>query len=141
MGSGPAGITVADDVVNHSGGQTFTFRNVVGSEVSFRDFNQFRLFDDSTKTLIATAAVPASVLSGLGSSTGTGSSGTGTTGSTGTGTTGSTGTGTGKGSSGPKSTGVGNGNYPTSRPTGIDSSAFTANPSDLVGLLMMLLAL
>ena len=136
MGSGPAGITVADDVVNPSGGQTFTFRNVVGSEVSFRDFNQFRLFDDSTKTLIATAAVPASVLSGLGSSVGTGPSG-----SIGTGTTGSIGTGTGTGSTGPKSTGVGNGNYPTSRPTGTDSSAFTANPSDLVGLLMMILAL
>jgi hypothetical protein len=122
MGSGPAGITVSDDAVTSAASQTFTFRNVVGSEVSFRDFNQFRLFDDSTKTVIATAEVPANVLSGTASTNGT---------STATETK----------IAGPKSTVVGNGNYPTSRPSGTDSSALMGNPSDLVGLLMMLLAL
>jgi hypothetical protein len=46
---------------NPNGEQTFKFRDAVGAEVSFKDFDQFRLFDEETKLLIATAQVPESV--------------------------------------------------------------------------------
>ena len=65
VGSSVDGITLADDVINPnpSGGkQQFTFRSVAGAAVSFRDFNQFRLFDTQTNTLIAVANVPLNVL-------------------------------------------------------------------------------
>ena len=65
VGSSVDGITIADDVINPnpSGGkQQFTFRSVAGAAVSFRDFNQFRLFDTQTNTLIAVANVPANVM-------------------------------------------------------------------------------
>ncbi len=65
IGASTAGITVSDGAVSSSGDQTFTFRNVVGSEVSFRDFDQFRLLEESTQTLIATAQVPATLRANL----------------------------------------------------------------------------
>ena len=65
IGASTAGITVSDGAVSASGDQTFTFRNVVGSEVSFRDFDQFRLLEESTQTLIATAQVPATLRANL----------------------------------------------------------------------------
>jgi hypothetical protein len=45
-----------------NGKQSFTFRSVAGAAVSFKDFNQFRLFDTSTNTLIAIANVPSNIL-------------------------------------------------------------------------------
>jgi hypothetical protein len=74
MGSSLDGITLSDDVINPNpagGKQTFTFRTVAGAAVSFRDFNQFRLFDTSTNTLIAIANVPSNILASVGPITGT----------------------------------------------------------------------
>lgn len=44
-----------------NGSQTFKFRDVAGAQVSFRDFDQFRLFDEEAKVLVATAKVPSDV--------------------------------------------------------------------------------
>ena len=67
IGTSLAGITLSDDLINPSNGggsQTFKFRSAVGSEASLRDFNQFRIFDESTRTLIAVADVPPSLFTG-----------------------------------------------------------------------------
>jgi hypothetical protein len=61
IGSAGDAITLSDATVNPSAGkgeQTFKFRDVVGAQVSLRDFNQFRLFDEESQVLIATAEVP-----------------------------------------------------------------------------------
>lgn len=55
------GITLSDDNINPSAGagsQTFKFRSVAGSPASFKDFNEFRIFDDVSKQLIGVATVP-----------------------------------------------------------------------------------
>jgi hypothetical protein len=38
--------------------QNFTFKRAAGSAVSFLDFNQFRLFETTTKSVLATADLP-----------------------------------------------------------------------------------
>jgi hypothetical protein len=74
IGSAGDAITLSDATVNPSAGkgeQTFKFRDVVGAPVSFRDFNQFRLFDEESQVVIATAEVPSdlAVRPGTGSNT------------------------------------------------------------------------
>ena len=64
MGDSGEGITLSDDIIRPSasnGEQTFRFRDVAGAQVSFKDFNQFRLFDEDLKVLVATANVPANL--------------------------------------------------------------------------------
>ena len=61
VGSAGDAITLSDATINPSAGggeQTFKFRDAAGSRVSFRDFDQFRLFDEESQVLIATAQVP-----------------------------------------------------------------------------------
>ena len=61
VGSAGDAITLSDTTINPSAGggeQTFKFRDAAGSRVSFRDFDQFRLFDEESQVLIATAQVP-----------------------------------------------------------------------------------
>jgi len=73
-------INLSDTPVSASatpGEQTFVFRNAVGSEASFRDFDEFRLLDESTQTLIATAKVPAAINGALLTNTLPGKTGTG----------------------------------------------------------------
>lgn len=73
MGSSADGITLTDDDINPNpagGKQTFKFRSVAGAAVSFRDFNQFRLFDTQSNTLIAVANVPSNIMSSLSPSDG-----------------------------------------------------------------------
>ena len=60
------GLSLSEDTINASAGngkQTFTFRSVAGAAVSFKDFNQFRLFDTQSNTLIAVANIPMNILS------------------------------------------------------------------------------
>ena len=63
---------MSDDFVNPStgaGSQTFKFRSVIGAEVSFKDFNQFRFFDETSNVLIAVADIPSNVVIGGAGST------------------------------------------------------------------------
>lgn len=80
MGTSVDGVTLVDDDINPSppgGKQTFTFRSVAGAAVSFRDFNQFRIFDTQSNTLIAVANVPANIMASVPpASGGTGATGT-----------------------------------------------------------------
>jgi hypothetical protein len=69
-GNDPNGVTLSDTPVNPSAGggtQSFSFRTTVGAAVSFKDFTEFRLFDEQSKILIAKAQVPANLQSGSGS--------------------------------------------------------------------------
>lgn len=68
MGTSLDGVTLVDEDINPNpanGKQTYTFRSVAGAAVSFRDFNQFRIFDTQSNTLIAVANVPASIMSSV----------------------------------------------------------------------------
>ncbi len=68
MGDNADGVTLSDDNINPSasnGEQTFKFRSVAGAQVSFRDFSEFRLFDQETKLLVATAKIPSNLTSAV----------------------------------------------------------------------------
>jgi hypothetical protein len=49
-----------DNIIPSMGGgyQTFKFRSDAGAEASFKDFKEFRIFDEDTQVVLGTAAVP-----------------------------------------------------------------------------------
>ncbi|KAJ3251503.1 hypothetical protein HK103_002371 [Boothiomyces macroporosus] len=56
--SGSDGITLSKvDVDSSSAGKQFSFISTAGNFVSFKDFNQFRLFNLASKVVIATADI------------------------------------------------------------------------------------
>ena len=61
-GSDTNGIRLSDTVVQPSAtpsSATYQFRTAAGSAVSYNDFSQFRLFDEKSLTLVATADIGA----------------------------------------------------------------------------------
>ena len=55
MGTSLDGVSIADDDINPNpagGKQTFKFKTVAGAAVSFRDFNQFRLYYHASRIFI-----------------------------------------------------------------------------------------
>ena len=49
-----------DNITPSTGGgsQTFKFRSDAGAEASFKDFKEFRIYDEDNKVLLGTADVP-----------------------------------------------------------------------------------
>jgi hypothetical protein len=74
MGGNPGNtmaITLSTDQVYASqggGSQTFKFRDVAGSEASFKDFTEFRIFDVTNQRLLGTAEVPKNLIGGTSTS-------------------------------------------------------------------------
>jgi hypothetical protein len=84
-GTAFAGATLSETSVTSStpAEQTFVFRSVAGAEVSFRDFDQFRLMQDD-QLVIATANVPPEIGASLGKTPATNTTATNTTNTTST---------------------------------------------------------